>query len=72
MDWVDPPKIPSEITAYYRPHELEAVVKAIGRTIPHKLRDSTMIMVPYDIGVRAAQLRVMKVDDLVHSSHREG
>jgi site-specific recombinase XerD len=64
MDRVDPPKIPSEIQAYYQPHEVETLVKAIGRTTPHNLRDAAMIMVLYDSGVRAAELCGMKVDDL--------
>ena len=64
MDKVDPPKIPSEIQAYYQPHEVEAVVKAIGRATPHNLRDAAMVMVLYDSGVRAAELCGMKVDDL--------
>ena len=64
MDRVDPPKIPSEIQAYYQPHEVEAVVKAVGRSTPHNLRDAAMIMVLYDSGVRAAELCGIKVDDL--------
>ena len=64
MDRVDPPKIPSEIQAYYQPHEVETVVKAIGRSTPHNLRDAAMVMVLYDSGVRAAELCGMKVDDL--------
>ena len=38
MDRVDPPKIPSEIQAYYQPHEVETVVKAIGRATPYNLK----------------------------------
>ena len=64
MDRVDPPKIPSEIQAYYSPHEVEQVVKAIGRSTPYNLRDSAIVMVLYDSGVRAAELCGMKVDDL--------
>ena len=64
MDRVDPPKIPSEIQAYYSPHEVEQVVKAIGRSTPHNLRDAAIVMVLYDSGVRAAELCGMKVDDL--------
>ena len=64
MDRVDPPKIPSEIQAYYQPHEVEALVKAIGRATPHNLRDAAMIMVLYDSGVRAAEICAMKVEDL--------
>ena len=40
MDRVDPPIIPSEIQAYYQLHEVERVIKAIGRVTPHNLRDS--------------------------------
>ena len=64
MDRVDPPKIPDTIQAYYQPHGVEAVVKAIDRTTPHNLRDAAMILTLYDTGVRAAELRGMKVDDL--------
>ena len=64
MDRVDPPKIPSEIQAYYQPHEVETVVKAIGRTTAYNLRDGAMIMVLYDSGARAAELCGMKVDNL--------
>ena len=56
MDRVVPPRIPSEIQPYYQPHDVEAVVKAIGRATPHNLRDAAMIMVLYDSGVRAAEL----------------
>lgn len=64
MDHVDPPKIPDTIQAYYQPHEVEQVLKTIGRATPHNLRDAAMIMVMYDSGVRAAELCGMKVDDL--------
>ena len=55
MDRVDPPKKPTEIQAYYQPHEVETVVKAIGRTTPYNLRDAAMIIVLCDTGVRAAE-----------------
>ncbi len=64
MDHVEPPKIPSEIQAYYRPDDVETVVKSIGRSTPHNLRDAAMVMVLYDSGVRAAELSGMKIDDL--------
>lgn len=64
MDRVDPPKIPSEIQANYQPHEVEKVINAIGRTTPHNLRDTAMVMVLYDSGVRAAELYGMKEADL--------
>ena len=64
MDRVDPPKIPSEIQAYYQPHDVETVIKAIGRATPHDLRDIAMVMVLYDSGVRAAELCGMKEADL--------
>ena len=56
MNYVDPPKIPDTIQAYYQPYEVEKVIKAIGRTTPHNLWDAAMIMVLYDSGVRAAEL----------------
>ena len=58
MDHVDPPKIPETIQAYYQPNEVEKVLKAIGRATPHDLRDSAMIMVLNDSGVRIAELVV--------------
>lgn len=64
MDRVDPPRIPDAIQAYYQPHEVEAVVKAIGWATPHNLRDAAMILTLYDTGVRAAELCSMKGDDL--------
>ena len=64
MDRVDPPKIPDEIQAYYAPYEVETVVKGIGRSTPHNLRDAAMIMVLYDSGVRAAELCGMRANDL--------
>ena len=66
MDRVDPPKIPSEIQAYYSPEDVEAVIKAIPskKPTPHNLRDAAMILTLFDTGVRAAELCGMKVDDL--------
>ena len=58
MDHVDPPKIPETIQAYYQPNEVEKALKAIARATPHDLRDSAMIMVLYDSGVRIAELVV--------------
>jgi len=64
MERVDPPKIPDEIQAYYQPRDVETVLKTIGRSTPHNLRDAAMIMVLYDSGVRAAELCNMKEADL--------
>ena len=64
MDRVDPPNIPSEIQAYYTPNDVERVIKGIGGSTPHNLRDAAMIMVLYDSGVRSAELCGMNVDDL--------
>ena len=64
MDRVDPPRIPSEIQPYYQPNGVETVVKSIGRSTPHNLRDSAMVMALYDSGVRAAEWCGMKVEDL--------
>lgn len=64
VDRVDPPKIPDTIQAYYQPNEVEKVLKAIGRATAHDLRDSAMIMVLYDSGVRTAELGGMKAEDL--------
>ena len=64
MDRVDPPKISSEIQADYQTDDVEKLVKSIGRTTPHNLRDAAMVFVLYDTGVRAAELCGMKVEDL--------
>ena len=64
MDHVEQPKIPSEIQAYYQPHDVETVLKSIGRSTPHNLQDNATVMVLFDSGVRAAEQCGMKVDDL--------
>ena len=64
MDQVEPPQIPDTIQAYYQPDDVEKVLKSIGRTTPHNLRDRAMILVLYDSGVRVAELCGMKMDDL--------
>lgn len=65
MERVDPPRIPDEIQPYYLPHDVETVIKAIGRERRYDLRDAAMIMVLYDTGVRAAELCGMKEPDLL-------
>ena len=70
MDRVDPPKVPSEIQAYYQAHGVESVVKSIGRSTPHNLRDAAIVMVLYDSGVRASEICGMKVDDLASHNRR--
>ena len=45
MDRVEPPKIPSEIQAYYSPHDVASVIKAVARSTPHNLRDVAIILV---------------------------
>ena len=50
VDRVDPPRIPSEIEAYYQPDEVEKVVKSSGRSTPHNLRDAAMVMVLHESG----------------------
>ena len=66
MDRVDPPRIPSEIQAYYGAGEVATVIKAIPskKPTPYNLRDAAIILTLYDSGVRAAELCGMKVDDL--------
>ena len=64
MDRVEPPKIPSEIQAYYSPHDVASVIKAVGRSTPHNLRDVAIILVLYDSGVRASELCGMKSEDI--------
>ena len=64
MDRVDSPRIPDTIQAYYQPHEVEAVVKAINRATGHNLRDVAIVMTLYDSGVRAAELCGMQVENL--------
>lgn len=64
MDRVEPPKIPSEIQAYYSPHDVASVIKAMGRSTPHNLRDVAIILVLYDSGVRPSELCGMKSEDI--------
>ena len=69
MDHVDPPKVHSEIQAYYLPDGVEPVVKSIGCSTPHNLRDAAMVMVLYDTGVRAAEVCGMQIEDLDRRDH---
>ena len=64
MDRVDAPRIPDTIQAYYLPHEVEAVVKAMSRVTPHILRDGAIVMTRFDTGVRAAELCGMKFENI--------
>ena len=64
MERVDAPRIPDTIQAYYLPHDVEAVVKAIDLVTPHDNRDATIIMIFFDTGVRAAELCGMKLASL--------
>jgi len=64
MDHVDPPIIPSEIQPYYQPNDVETVIKSIGRSTPYNLRDSALVMILFDTGVRASELCGMKSDDM--------
>ena len=64
MDRVDAPRIPATIQAYYLPHEVEVVVKAIDLVTPHDNRDAAIIMILFDTGVRAAELCGMKIENL--------
>lgn len=64
MDRIDPPKIPDTIQAYYLPHDVEAVVKAIDLGTPHDHRDAAIIMTLFDTGIRAAELCGMKFENL--------
>ena len=61
MDRVDAPRIPATSQAYYLPHEVEVVVKAIDLVTPHDNRDAAIIMILFDTGVRAAELCGMKL-----------
>jgi site-specific recombinase XerD len=65
MDRIDPPSIPDEIQPFYRPEEIEAVLKSIGRgRTLHEYRDKAVVLTLYDTGVRASELVGMMVDDL--------
>ena len=64
MDYIDPPTIPQVIQPFYQPHDVEAVLKAIGRKSTYALRDTAVVLTLFDSGVRAAELCGMKVEDL--------
>ena len=69
LDKVDPPHIPDELQPFYRPEEVETVLKAIGHEGQkgnkiYQLRDDGVIRTLYDTGVRAAELCGMQVEGL--------
>ena len=64
VDLIDPPKIPDVIQPYYQPHEIEAVVKSVGKRSEYELRDTAVIITLFDTGVRAAELCTMRAQDL--------
>ncbi len=64
MGRIDPPRIPSEIQAYYQTNEVATVLKAIGKGTPHNFRDTAIVLVLFDTGVRTAELCGMRVEDL--------
>ncbi len=64
MERVDPPRIPNTIQPYYSPEDLQKVLKLIGRRVVHDLRDKAIILTLFDTGVRAAELRGMREEDL--------
>ena len=64
MEQIDPPKIPDEIQPYYQPHEVSAVLKAIGKGSTHNLRDAAIALCLFDTGVRASELVGMRVEDI--------
>ncbi|MFH1483249.1 MAG: tyrosine-type recombinase/integrase [Chloroflexota bacterium] len=64
---VDPPRIPDEIQPWYRPEEVEKVLRAVGREPGVKAfeyRDTALILTLYDAGPRAAEVCGMKVSDI--------
>ena len=64
VDYIDPPRIPQVIQPFYEPHEVEVVLKAIGRKSTYALRDTAVVLTLFDSGVRAAELCGMKVEDV--------
>ena len=64
LDDIAPPNIPQTIQPYYEPHEVEAVVKAIGRTDTYALRDRAVVLTMYDSGVRASEVCGMRCEDI--------
>ena len=64
MDYIDPPRLPKVIQPYYEPHEVEAVLKAIGKGSAYELRDTAVVLTLFDSGVRAAEVCGMKVEDV--------
>ncbi len=66
---VDPPRIPDEIQPWYRPEDVEKVLKAIGREGQrgikvYQLRDTAIVLTLYDSGPRAAEVCGMRVQDI--------
>jgi integrase len=64
VDYIDPPRLPQVIQPFYEPHEVEAVLKAIGRKSTYALRDSAVVLTLFDSGVRAAELCGIRVEDV--------
>ena len=64
MDRIDPPRLPDVIQAYYTPSDVQKVIKTIGRSTAHDLRDKAVILTLFDTGVRAAELCGMREEDL--------
>ena len=64
VDNIDPPTIPQVIQPYYESHQIEAVIKGIGRNDAYALRDRAVVLTLYDSGVRASELCGMRCDDV--------
>ena len=65
MDRIDPPRIPDEIQPFYDPHDIQAVLKAIGRgQTLHEYRDRAITLTLFDTGVRASELTGMMARDI--------
>jgi|GEM_PF-381701 len=65
MDHIAPPKIPDEIQPFYKPDEINVVLKAIGKgTTLHQFRDKAIILTLFDTGVRASELVGMLVENV--------
>ena len=64
MEHISPPRLPYVIQPYYQPHDVEAVLKAMGRGTPYALRDAAAVLTLFDTGVRASELCGMRVSDV--------
>jgi site-specific recombinase XerD len=64
LDFIDPPRLPNTLQPHYPAEQVEAVLKAIGRGTVYQFRDTAIVRLLYDSGMRAAELCGIKADDI--------